>query len=225
VRPINGNSLVVAGVVGLVTALWLHGPVGVGAAPGTMAQVMDRDQSRTRGNPNAPITLIEYSDFTCGFCRRFFLETWPKINAKYVQTGKVRFMYRDFPRSAQGTGVVLALAARCAGEQNRYWQMHDRLFQGGAQHDMDGLQRHAASVGVRADGFAQCLRDAKYLESINVDHAEGVGIGFRGTPGFVLVRTAQPDKEPPIVIPGAFPFDVFEEQIDRLLKKSSPTQR
>ena len=83
---------------------------------------------RVRGQANAPLTLIEYSDFTCGYCLKFFKRTWPRIQARYVDTGKVRFVYRDFPRGDQGPGLDAAVAARCAGAQGQYWAMHDRLF-------------------------------------------------------------------------------------------------
>ncbi|HZC82040.1 MAG TPA: thioredoxin domain-containing protein, partial [Nitrospiraceae bacterium] len=86
------------------------------------------DDGRIRGRADAPLTLLEYSDFTCGYCGKFFRETWPRLQAKYIETGKVRFVYRDYPRSDQGIGVEAAVAARCAGAQGRYWPMHDRLF-------------------------------------------------------------------------------------------------
>ncbi|HEY6262798.1 MAG TPA: thioredoxin domain-containing protein, partial [Nitrospiraceae bacterium] len=82
------------------------------------------DDGRMRGRADAPITLLEYSDFTCGYCGKFFRETWPRLLSKYIETGKVRFVYRDYPRSDQGVGVEAAVAARCAGAQGRYWAMH-----------------------------------------------------------------------------------------------------
>ncbi|MFO0766031.1 MAG: thioredoxin domain-containing protein [Nitrospiraceae bacterium] len=84
--------------------------------------------NRVRGSAEAPLTIVEYSDFTCGYCLKFFKETWPRLQAKYVDTGKVRFLYKDYPRADQGPGVAAALAARCAGDQGAYWPMHDRLF-------------------------------------------------------------------------------------------------
>src|SRR5207249_7756140 len=87
---------------------------------GQASDFLGRDDGRTRGNLQAPITLVEYSDFTCGFCLKFFQETWPRLRDKYIETGKVRFLYRDFPRAFQGPGVDAAIAARCAGDQGRY---------------------------------------------------------------------------------------------------------
>jgi len=188
----------------------------VATAAGSEADPGPRPEYRLRGNPKAPVTLIEYSDFTCGYCRKFFYETWPRLQAKYVETGKVRFLYRDFPRASQGPAVNAALAARCAGEQGRYWPMHDRLY--GAKLEWPEFQRHAAAIGLDLPSFTACYQTGRHTDDIFRDKEEGTYLGFRGTPGFVLLLTTKIDKEPALLIPGAFPFDVFEEQIDRLLK-------
>jgi len=176
-----------------------------------------KPDARMRGNPRAPITLVEYSDFTCGFCQKFFHETLPRIQAQYIETGKIRFFYRDFPRSSQGPSVNAAVAARCAGDQDRYWPMHDQLFSGGRLEPVE-FQRHAKTIGLDMLAFTKCLRDAHHTEAIFRDKEDGIGLGLRGTPGFLLFLTEGATKEPAILIPGAFPFQVFEEQIDRLLK-------
>jgi len=171
---------------------------------------------RTRGNPDAPVTLIEYSDFTCGYCGKFFRETWPRLQRKYVETGKVRLLYRDYPRDPEGPAMTAAIAARCAGDQGRYWDMHDRLY--GGPIDIDRLQAHVRTIGLNQPAFAACLRDAPHRGAILQDKEDGIRIGFVGTPGFVLFRTDRAGKDKPIGLPGAFPADVFEQEIDRLLK-------
>ncbi|BFU92053.1 MAG: hypothetical protein NTAFB01_32400 [Nitrospira sp.] len=174
---------------------------------------------RVRGQANAPLTLIEYSDFTCGYCLKFFKRTWPRIQARYVDTGKVRFVYRDFPRGDQGSGLDAAMAARCAGAQGQYWAMHDRLFSEGGQLDKQVYLRHAAALSLDQAGFERCINDGRYTRAIFEDRQEANQWGFHGTPGFILVRTAaEPtEKEPAVAIPGAFPFEMFAEEIDRLL--------
>ena len=178
---------------------------------------------RARGQANAPVTLIEYSDFTCGYCLKFFKETWPRIQARYVDAGKVRFIYRDYPRADQGPGVDAATAARCAGAQGKYWPMHDRLFAEGGRLGKDVYLSHAAAIGLDHTAFEQCVKDGRYTKSIFEDREEANRWGFHGTPGFILVRTnSEPTgKEPAVAIPGAFPFEMFAEEIDRLLKKVS----
>jgi protein-disulfide isomerase len=177
---------------------------------------------RVRGNVDAPVTMVEYSDFTCGFCLKFFHETWPRLQARYVDTGKVRFLYKDYPRADQGPGVAAAVAARCAGDQGAYWPMHDRLFAERARLDQALFLQHAKALGLDQTGFTQCLRDGRHVQAIFQDRQEANSWGFRGTPGFVIMRSAQQPttKDPAIAIPGAFPFESFAEEIDRLLEAS-----
>jgi len=182
---------------------------------------------RMRGKADAPVTMIEYSDFTCGYCLKFFKETWPKIQARYVDTGKVRFLYKDYPRADQGPGVTAALAARCAGDQGTYWPMHDRLFAADGRLDVDTYSQHAKAIGLDQTKFRQCLRDAPHVQAIFQDRDEANAWGFHGTPGFVLMRTTQQPttKNPAIAIPGAFPFEAFEEEIEKLLASPGATQK
>lgn len=206
-RPIAwlGSAVFLCGL------LWLH--------PLRAADAIEMD-GRARGQADAPVTLIEYSDFTCGYCLKFFKETWPRIQARYVDTGKVRFIYRDYPRADQGPGLDAATAARCAGGQGKYWAMHDRLFAEGGRLGGAVYLSHAAAIGLDQAAFERCLKDGRYTKSIFEDRQEANRWGFHGTPGFILVRTnSEPtDKEPAVAIPGAFPFEMFAEEIDRLLK-------
>lgn len=184
------------------------------------------DDGRIRGRADAPITLIEYSDFTCGWCVKFFKDTWPRLQAKYIETGKVRFVYRDYPRADKGVGVEAAVAARCAGAQGRYWPMHDRLFSEGGRLDSGSFKGYAKAMGLDQTAFAKCFDERQYLESIFQDRQEANRWGFHGTPGFILMRTAgEPtDKEPAIAIPGAVPFKDFAEEIDRLLATATRSE-
>ncbi len=200
-----------AAVLGAVAAAWL-GLVSDGDA--------FREDLRVRGNPDAPVTIIEYSDFTCGFCGKFFRETWPMIQARYIDTGKVRYYYRDFPRADQGPGVAGAMASRCAGEQGKFWVMHDLLFAPGAELDLMALMQDARKLGLDERRFQSCLRDGGYLDSIFADREEGRRWGFRGTPGFVILLTQdmQGRQTTPVTVPGAFPFDAFQGQIEEFLR-------
>jgi protein-disulfide isomerase len=184
------------------------------------------DEGRIRGRADAPITLLEYSDFTCGYCGKFFRETWPRLQAKYIETGKVRFVYRDYPRSDQGIGVEAAVAARCAGAQGQYWPMHDRLFSERSRLDSGSFKSYAKVIGLDETAFAKCFDDREYLESIFRDRQEANRWGFHGTPGFILMRTVggPTEKEPAIAIPGAVPFEDFAEEIDRMLASAARSQ-
>ena len=177
------------------------------------------EDGRVRGRADAPITLIEYSDFTCGWCVKFFQATWPRLQAKYIDTGKVRFLYRDYPRADQGVGVEAAVASRCAGAQGKYWPMHDRLFSQGGRLDSGLFKGYAKAIGIEPVAFAKCFDERQYLESIFQDRQEANRWGFHGTPGFILIRTVSgpTEKEPAIAIPGAVPFEDFAEEIERML--------
>jgi protein-disulfide isomerase len=218
--------LALAAVAGLLLLKREASVMEPAAAVGRSEPAPDRlwqPDGRTRGNLKAPVTLIEYSDFTCGYCAKFFRETWPRLREKYVDTGKVRLLYRDYPRDPDGPAMTAAIAARCAGDQGRYWDMHDRLFAG--RIEMDVLQAHAKAIGLNQPAFATCLRDAPHRQAILQDKADGIRIGFVGTPGFVLLRTGQAGGEKPIGLPGAFPADVFEQEIERLLKPPAAAQK
>ena len=189
-----------------------------GGAHDSVAGALEADV-RMRGLATAPVTLIEYSDFTCGYCLKFFKDTWPRIQARYVDTGKVRFFYKDYPRADQGPGVDAASAARCAGAQGKYWGMHDRLIAAGGRLDKQVYLRHAVALALDQPAFERCMNDGRYTKAIFEDRQEANQWGFHGTPGFILVRTATDptEKEPAVAIPGAFPFEMFADEIDRLL--------
>lgn len=212
------NGVGLRAAIGLVFVCLSVAPAGAAQKDGSIEA-----DGRVRGQANAPVTLIEYSDFTCGYCLKFFRETWPRIQARYVDTGKIRFLYRDYPRADQGPGVDAAVAARCAGAQGKYWGMHDRLFAEGGRLDPAVITRHAGAIGLNQPAFEKCFKEKRNLEAIFGDREEANRWGFHGTPGFILMRTAvEPtEKEPAIAIPGAFPFEMFAEEIDRLLANSS----
>jgi len=195
----------------------------LGAGSGNAVAASVTDDGRAQGKADAPLTLIEYSDFTCGYCLKFFKETLPKLQATYIDTGKVRFVYRDYPRADRGVGVEAAVAARCAGAQGRYWAMHDRLFGEGGRLDSGSFKSAAKSMGLNQAEFGKCFDERRHLESIFQDLREANRWGFHGTPGFILMQTVEgpTEKVPAVAIPGAFPFDAFAEEIDRMLSKVS----
>lgn len=180
------------------------------------------DDYRVRGNRQAPLTLLEYSDFTCGFCEKFFQETWPILFSEYVQTGKMRLVYRDFPRAPSGPSVDTAQAARCAGEQGQYWAMHDRLFSSQDKFSPEQLQQQAETLSLDVQHYKTCFEDARHTKDIFADRREANNLGFRGTPGFVLYLTENPQEA--VGIPGAFPYETFKEEIDKLLNMVASPQ-
>jgi protein-disulfide isomerase len=211
----RSGRLKLAGVLA-IAVLSLGLAIGAYAAKG-----FTEEDDRVRGNPQAPLTLLEYSDFTCGYCEKFFQETWPILFSEYIDTGKVRLVYRDFPRAPSGASVDTALAARCAGEQGQYWAMHDRLFSSGDKFSTAQLRQQAEDLRLDGKKFTSCFEASRYTTDIFKDRREGGELGVRGTPFFVLYATDDPQEA--IAIPGAFPYEVFKEEIDKLLQTvSSP---
>jgi len=137
------------------------------------------------GTNTARIAIIEYSDFDCSFCSKYARKVFPRIHEDYVKTGKVRYFFRDLPELEDTNAWLKARAARCAGDQGKFWEMHELLFalQGSPLQDPAAL---AQKLGLDPDSFAKCLSSGKYQENIqrSVDGAKGMGIF--GTPAFLF---------------------------------------
>ena len=187
-------------------------------ASGRLADIL-LPSTPTLGNPKATILLIEISDFTCGYCGRFYRETLPALKAEYLDAGKVRFAYRDYPRDPEGWGLVSAHAARCAGEQGQFWGMHDRLFDQHARLGTGIIMQLAKDLQLNNKTFAACMDSQKHVPAIKADRELATSLGFPGTPGFLVVRTDGRRFSDSFTIPGAVPYAAFQKEIERLLMK------
>jgi protein-disulfide isomerase len=172
----------------------------------------------TIGRADAPLTLIEFTDFQCPFCRRFHDRTWPEVKKNYVDTGKLRYMVLDLPLPFHAGARPAALGARCAAEQGKYWPMHDRLF---ATEEEQLTSAHirdlALSLGVDAPRYDACLAAAPTGAQIDASSKAANNVGLTGTPSFVLGR-ATGDAVDGAAIVGAQPYEVFAARIDAALK-------
>jgi len=165
-----------------------------------------------RGTDKAPVTLIEFSDFQCSFCRKFWQTTLPLLDKKYISTGKVKFIYRHFAVLGKPSELA-AQAVECAGEQAKFWEYHDKLFAsaGSPLAFTDGkLKGYAKELGFKSQAFNQCLDSGKQLKKVEGETAIGALLGARGTPAFFLNGQ---------MLVGAQPFEVFESLIEEKLKK------
>jgi len=167
------------------------------------------------GNPDAPITLTIFGDFQCHFCRKLELEIKPQIIEKYVKTGKVKIIARDFP-FLDDNSVLAAEAADCALEQNKYWEFSYALHKVQDDREImsitpDALKEMAANLNLSIDKFDKCLDSNQYFEEVNKDFEDGKILGITGTP------TSFINKE---VINGAEPFSEFAKVIDALLAET-----
>jgi protein-disulfide isomerase len=170
------------------------------------------------GAPEAPLTLIEFSDYQCPFCRRFADTTLPVLKRDYIETGKLRYVFRDFPLDRlhpQARKIVEA--AHCAGDQGKYWAMHDLLFQQQQALQVDRLKGYARQLGLNARAFEACLDQGKYATKVQQDLDAGAAAGVQGTPGFILGKTQPDGSIQGIAIKGAQPLAAFQQAIEHLL--------
>lgn len=175
-------------------------------APTARAEVEIGD-SPVKGDKDAPVTIIEFSDFQCPFCSRFFSQTLPQIQEQYIDTGKVKFVYKHFPLdSIHPQATPAALASECANEQDKFWEYHDIIFENGAQALNDANYRQwAQQLNLDENQFNDCLDSKKFESKVKSELQEGSSAGIRGTPGFLLNGQ---------LISGAQPFTVFQQAIE-----------
>jgi len=174
----------------------------------TMSELVDDDA--VKGNINAPVTIVEFSDYECPFCERFYSQTFNQIDQKYIQTGKVKFIYRDFPLSFHQNAQKAAEAAECAGEQNKYYEMNAKLFESGVDGGVTTFKRYAQDIGLNTAEFNICLDSDAMASEVQQDFLDGQRAGVQGTPAFFING---------IEVSGAQPFSVFEQVIEGELAK------
>ena len=158
----------------------------------TPAAISPTDDALILGDPNAPVTIIEFRDFQCPFCARYYQETWPQIKTEFIDTGRVRYMFKDFPvANSHPQAPKSHEAVRCAGEQGEYWAMHGRIFAGqsewsGRPNHVTIFKNYADELGLETGDFDACLDSDRWVNAVNADLAEGIDLGVSGTPAFFI---------------------------------------
>jgi len=179
------------------------------------------DDDAYLGKKDAPLTIVEFSDYQCPFCRSFWSQTLPQIKSEYIDTGKVKFVYRDFPLSFHPGSQPAAEATECAKEQGgngMYFEFHDIIFseqaksgQGTVQFTLSDLKEWAKKVeGLKYESWEKCIDSGKYRNEVQKDMQAGTVAGVRGTPHFVVGSTP---------LSGAQPFSSFKAVIEAELAK------
>lgn len=194
-------------------------PIGeVVAAPEIVRENVDFNAV---GDPDAPIKIEEYSDFQCPYCRVFFENTEEALMQSYVANGTVYFVYKSFGSFIGAESGASAEAAYCAGDQGKFWEMHDTIFVNqtgenvGAYTDRR-LSAFAEQIGLNMDEFSSCLNSNKYADLVEQDSKDGILADIRATPSFVMTYTVNGETVTR-VIEGAQPFTVFQEEIEAAL--------
>jgi protein-disulfide isomerase len=195
-------------------------PVGAINEPKPFAR--PQVDGNTVGDPNAPIKIEEFSDFQCPYCQRFYLQTEEQLINTYVATGKVYFVYRSFGEFIGAESRAAAEAAYCAGDQNKFWEMHDFLFTNHTGENVGDytnrrLLAFAEKIGLDMGAFRDCLNSGKYSSRVDQDFADGRAAGVKATPSFVLSYTVNGQTVNEL-IEGAQPFSEFQSKIEAALK-------
>jgi len=188
-------------------------------APDVRNVPVDLGTHPTEGSPTAALTLIEFSDFQCPYCGRHTKDTNPQLQKDYVEAGKVRYVFFDMPlESIHKSAFKAAEATRCAGDEGKYWEMHERLFAN--QQTLEPWSAHAKALGLEVGKFDACMNSGKYAQAIRADMAVAQQLGINGTPSFLVAvnNSADPNKVKGLtLIRGAQPFATFKMEIDKAL--------
>lgn len=173
------------------------------------------------GDPNAPITITEYSDYQCPYCRRFWEDTEQQLADAYVATGQVRFVYRSFGMFIGAESQAAAEAAYCAGAQGKFWEMHDTIFTNQTGENVGAysnrkLDAFAESIGLDMDAFNSCMNSNEFASRVLQDGTDGIAAGVQATPSFVISYVVNGETKTRL-IEGAQGFDAFQAEINAAL--------
>ena len=168
------------------------------------------------GAEDAPVSIIEFSDLQCPYCARYAAQTFPRLRAEYVDTGKVRYAVGDLPLRMHANAMGAAIAARCAGEQGRFWEYRDALFRSRNALGPATYDRLAGEFGLDLPRFEACRNDPAQAGRVRADMALARANGVVSTPAFVIGRLVDGEFRGEVVT-GAKPYEYFAAKIDALL--------
>lgn len=161
-----------------------------------------------KGDKNAPVTIIEFSDFECPFCGRYFSQTYPSVMENYVDTGKVKYVFKHFPLNFHASAQKASEAAECADDQGKFWEYHDVLFANQQALSISNLKQYASDLDLDTAEFNSCLDSGKHAAKVKQDLADGQAAGVSGTPSFFVNGQK---------LVGAQPYSAFEQAIEAAL--------
>jgi protein-disulfide isomerase len=169
------------------------------------------------GSKEAPLTIVEFTDYQCPFCQRFHTTAFSDLKKNYIDTGKVRFYSRDLPLDFHPNAMRAAQAARCANEQGQFWKLHDIMGANPNKLDLDNLLAFAADLKLDVNAFRVCVESEKYKNAVQTDVMDAMKIGANGTPTFVIGKST-PDGVDGEMVVGAQPYPVFDQKLRELAK-------
>ena len=203
------------------------GLVAVSLVPQGVAQLVNAtplfislEDVPSLGDANARIAIVEFADYQCPYCVAYANNMLPQIISDYVKTGKVRYFFKDLPiEILHPDAFKAAEAARCAGEQDKYWEMHNRLFKSVQALGVNEMPGHARMLGLDVPDFKQCLDSGRYASQIRKDIQDSKKYGVQGTPTFFIgpLDTPQARMKPFKKIEGTQLYVAFQQALDPLL--------
>lgn len=219
-RTLISGVMMLSGMVLIIAALVLSSSFGKtvqSRSSDEMTMVTSilrpRVQGNAMGDPDAPVKIVEYSDFQCVYCRLFSTQVEPAIVDAYVATGKVYFVYRSLGDWLGPESQTAAEAAYCAGDQAKFWEYHDILFanQNQERFFLARLEAFGRALNLNVEEFRSCLDTGKYRDKTLQDRADGESVGVQGTPSFLINET---------LVSGNQSFEVFQEYIEAEISKN-----
>ncbi len=169
------------------------------------------------GKADAPLVILEYTDLECPFCQQFHNTAFDQLKKDYIDTGKVRFMSRDFPLDFHPNAKPAAIASRCAGDQGKFWEMRHLMHVNADKLSKEALQKYAAELKLDGTKFKACLESDFYVADIDKQFQEGSAVGITGTPSFVVGRVND-GRLDGVRLVGAMPFAAFDSTLKGLLE-------
>ena len=179
---------------------------------------LDLKNTPMLGSKDAPVTIVEFTDYQCPFCQRFHTQVFGELKKNYIDTGKVRFYSRDLPLdSLHPNAQRAAEAARCAGDQGQFWKIREIMSANPNQLDLESLVADAQQLKLDVPAFRACVQGDKYKNEVQSDVLEAMKIGADGTPAFVIGKST-PDGVDGDLMVGAQPYPVFDARLKALEK-------
>jgi protein-disulfide isomerase len=195
-------------------------PVDLAGVGDDMRLLMEMAVPVTKGEESAPVTILVFGDFYCNHCAAFSLRERPRVESEYVETGKARLVFYDYvldPRPEAGT-FLAARAARCAGDQGRYWEYHDRLYRSqltwGQESDKLGIFReYGEALGLNGDEFRGCLNSDRHAQEVSANRELAHALGLEGTPAILVGREGGMNRRLP-----NYSFETIQEAVEEILE-------
>ena len=191
----------------------------------TTARVSTRGK-QSMGSKDAPVTIVEFTDYQCPFCLRFSKTTFPILKRKYIDTGKVRWVALNLPLPFHKDATK---AAHCAGEQGKFWEMREELFKNPQKLNVTYLPAHASTLSLNLEAFNSCLQSTRHLDAIAKEAKDANAVRLTGTPSFIIGKTSDDVVSGPVLI-GALPLNRFDATISKVMAqkpadKKAPEQK